>query len=134
MRFYFTLYSQILLLLMLGACVSRHLALTPEQELYVTASDIIVNANIAYEESMMALGQVHEEGAISDDTLEAGRMVGRRVEIGLKTLRSAAALYLESGSDKAAVFRAIADLTDAVSVLLDFSRRHQLAIFGGSIS
>jgi hypothetical protein len=121
-------------LLLLTACVNRHLALTPEQELYITARDIIVNTNIAYEESMMALGQLHEQGAISDEELELGRQVGQRVELGLKALRSAAAVYLESGTDKAAVFLAIAEVTEAVSALLELSRQHDLAKLGGNLS
>jgi hypothetical protein len=131
MRFYF---AALLPLLLLTACVGRHLVLTPEQELYATAYDIISNTNIAYEETLMALGQMHQEGAIDDETLEAGRQVGQRVELGLKTLQSAAALYLESGADKAAVFRAIAEVTEAVSALLEFSRRHQLAKLEGRLS
>ena len=128
MRAYF---AMLLPLLLLTACVSRHMALTPEQELYATAYDIITNTNIAYEETLMALGQMHEEGTIDDKTLEIGRQVGQRVELGLKTLRFAAALYLESGTDKASVFRAIAEVTEAVSALLDFSRQYQLVKLGG---
>lgn len=128
MRRYF---AMLLPLLLLTACVGRHMTLTPEQELYATAYDIIANTNIAYEEAMMALGQMHEEGTIDDKTLDTGRQVGQRVELGLKALRSVAALYLESGTDRAAVFHAIAEVTAAVSALLEFSRQYQLVKLEG---
>ena len=107
----------ILLLVLFPACVARD----SSGRINFSASTVQTTLTIeaSYEALLTALGDARRAREISAPVLERGRVLGKKVEVAIITLKDVTAAYLRGGGAQSPIFAAMSSLT---ALMIDLER------------